>query len=38
LVRWPPFKATPGLDRYVTLGTQPEVHDGFIETFKSRGP
>jgi para-nitrobenzyl esterase len=34
LVKWPVFKAIPGQDKYVTMDVKPEVHSGFLETFK----
>jgi para-nitrobenzyl esterase len=34
LIDWPAFKATPGLDRYVTIDAKPAVHSGFLKQFQ----
>lgn len=34
VIKWPVFKTIPGQDKYVTMDVKPEVHSGFLETFK----
>ncbi len=34
VINWPAFKAIPGEDKYVTIDVKPEVHSGFLDTFK----